>query len=271
MVSVTFLACGSQYGRSPLRGEWITVASGDIISKIALRYSVSQEDIVEINGIHDPSRIIVGQRLFIPRFPRDLSRGVSGDVDTHQRLAENTDDQASISQLSGFRSLKGAPIEVMRQMRWPLSLSLKKGIGLSSGFGTRKGKPHKGVDIRAPLGTPVHAALRGEVIRSEYSSGGYGWVIYLRHAGGVQTRYAHHQKNIVRVGQVVQTGSVIGLVGNSGRSTGPHLHFEIRIQGEAVDPLIFMPAVSSSLSSLSSLPFIALFSDLHSILKRIQS
>ena len=240
-------ACGNQYGTRPLRGNWITVVSGDRISKIAQKYSVPQQDIIEINGLRDPSRILVGQQLFIPIFARDLShRGnhLAGAITS----SDQTDRESSSKQWPGFKSLHGASVTLMRQVRWPLSLSLKAGVGLSSGFGVRKGKLHKGIDIRAPLGTPVYAALGGEVIRSENSSGGYGWVIYLRHTDGVETRYAHHKKNIVRVGQVVQAGSMIALVGNSGRSTGPHLHFEIRIQGKAVDPLIFLPAVSSTLS-----------------------
>ena len=235
--------CGGTSGQEPLPGKWITVIAGDRISKLAQDHQVSQEDIVEVNGIHDPSRILVGQRLFIPNFARDLS-GDSPYTDQAQ-LASHPTRPPSIEQRPGIRILRGAPIQEMRRMRWPLVLSLKSGVGLSSGFGPRKGKSHKGIDIRAPLGTPIRAALAGEVIRSEHSSGGYGWVIYLRHAGGVETRYAHQQKNVVRVGQVVQTGSIIGLVGSSGRSTGPHLHFEIRIQGEALDPLNFLPAISS--------------------------
>jgi len=243
-------ACGGRYGQEPLKGKWITISAGDRISKLAQKYRVPQEDIVEVNGIHDPSRILVGQRLFIPSFARDLSVNSTGSRETVE-TASSHPTTPSFENLPGFKALRGAPIEVMRQIRWPLDLSLKKGIGLSSGFGMRKGKPHKGVDIRAPLGTPVRAAFGGEVSRSEHSSGGYGWVVYLRHAGGVETRYAHHQKNVVRVGQVVQAGSVIGQVGSSGRSTGPHLHFEIRIQGEAIDPLIFLPATSPNLSSLN--------------------
>ena len=74
------------------------------------------------------------------------------------------------------------------------------------------------------------------------SHGGYGWVIYIRHAGGLETRYAHNHKNLVKEGSIVRAGDIIAEVGNTGRSSGPHLHFELRINGTAVDPLLFLPA-----------------------------
>ena len=247
LVGCAMSACGGRSGQEPLRGEWLTVVKGDRLSKLASRYRIPIEDVIEVNGIRDPSLIHVGQRLFMPHFARDLSQG---DLDDGSRPAEamasvglTDDNRVDLAQLPGFRALKGAPVEVARQIRWPLKLSLKRGVAVSSGFGRRSGKPHKGLDIRAPLGTPVRAVLRGEVIRSDHSQGGYGRVIYVRHAGGLETRYAHHKRNLVRVGQVVEAGTEIGLVGSSGRSTGPHLHFEIRVRGEAIDPLILLPAL----------------------------
>jgi murein DD-endopeptidase MepM/ murein hydrolase activator NlpD len=106
----------------------------------------------------------------------------------------------------------------------------------------RRGKLHRGLDIQAPLGTLVRAALAGEVTRSAENAQGYGRVIYLKHSGGIETWYVYHYQNLVKVGQRVAAGDVIAHVGNSGRSTRPHLHFEIRIRDQAVDPLIFLPA-----------------------------
>ena len=230
-------ACGPQIGKRAPQGEWLTVVSGDSISKYAEEYKVPLEDIIEINGLRDPSRILVGQKVFIPYFNRSVSHQDSAPVTLsakHQSSSYHT--------FPGFRALKGAPLESVERMTWPLKLSLKSRIGLSSPFGTRKGKAHKGLDIKAPIGTHIRAVLAGDVIRSEMSHGGYGWVIYIRHSGGLETRYAHNHKNLVKEGSIVRAGDIIAEVGNTGRSSGPHLHFELRINGTAVDPLLFLPA-----------------------------
>ncbi len=99
---------------------------------------------------------------------------------------------------------------------------------------------HGGIDLAAPSGTPVRASLSGTVSFSGWS-GAYGYVIYLDHDPQVQTRYAHLSGFAVETGDRVQQGDVIGYVGSTGASTGPHLHFEIRLAGVAVDPLPRLP------------------------------
>lgn len=112
----------------------------------------------------------------------------------------------------------------------------------SSGFGARsaptKGAStyHKGVDWAAPIGTTVVASNAGTVAHAGWASG-YGYAVYINHADGRQTRYGHLSKILVKTGQTVSQGEKIALSGNTGRSTGPHLHFEIRINGAAVNPL----------------------------------
>ena len=113
---------------------------------------------------------------------------------------------------------------------------------LSSRFGSRsaptKGAStnHKGVDWAVPIGTAVVASNAGTVTKAGWASG-YGYAVYIKHADGRETRYAHLSKVLVKAGQTVSQGQRIALSGNTGRSTGPHLHFEIRINGVAVDPL----------------------------------
>ncbi len=113
---------------------------------------------------------------------------------------------------------------------------------VSSNFGGRsaptKGAStnHKGIDWAVPIGTTVVASNAGTVTKAGWASG-YGYAVYIRHADGRETRYAHLSKVLVKVGQTVSQGQRIALSGNSGRSTGPHLHFEIRINGTAVNPL----------------------------------
>ncbi|MGL5034955.1 MAG: peptidoglycan DD-metalloendopeptidase family protein [Microcystaceae cyanobacterium] len=119
---------------------------------------------------------------------------------------------------------------------WPA-----KGV-LTSGFGRRWGRMHKGVDIGGPVGTPVVAAASGEVISAGWSSGGYGNLVKIRHGDGSITYYAHNSRVWVRQGQIVAQGEQIADMGSTGRSTGPHLHFEIRPDGaSAINPIALLP------------------------------
>jgi murein DD-endopeptidase MepM/ murein hydrolase activator NlpD len=120
-------------------------------------------------------------------------------------------------------------------------------IELSSGFGVRNdpfvGRPamHAGLDFRASTGDPVRATADGRVVSAGWS-GGYGRMVEIDHGNGLATRYGHMSQIDVKVGQIVKIGQVVGEVGSTGRSTGPHLHYETRINGEAVDPQRFLRA-----------------------------
>ena len=98
---------------------------------------------------------------------------------------------------------------------------------------------HEGIDIGAARGTPIRAAASGTVTFAGQMSG-YGNVVILQHAGGLQTRYAHQSAMSVAAGQTVTAGDVIGAVGSTGETTGPHLHFEVRLNGVAVDPAPYL-------------------------------
>jgi len=120
-------------------------------------------------------------------------------------------------------------------------------IELSSGFGVRNdpfmGRPamHSGLDFRGSTGDPVRATANGKVINASWS-GGYGRMVEIDHGNGLSTRYGHLSAIKVKVGETVRIGDVVGEVGSTGRSTGPHLHYETRIDGEAVDPQRFLRA-----------------------------
>jgi len=94
---------------------------------------------------------------------------------------------------------------------------------------------HDGVDVAAPRGTAIPVGRAGVVVRAE-KAGGYGNLVVVDHGDGVQTRYAHCDRLDVVPGQQLEAGQVVGTVGSTGRSTGPHLHFEVRIEDQAVDP-----------------------------------
>ena len=110
---------------------------------------------------------------------------------------------------------------------------------VSSPFGPRWGRMHEGLDIAAPVGRPVRASKAGIAVTVEAQSG-YGNLVIIDHGTGETTRYAHLSRFLVAPGQPVAAGQVIAEVGNTGRSTGPHLHFEVRIAGTAVDPLLYL-------------------------------
>lgn len=111
---------------------------------------------------------------------------------------------------------------------------------LTSRFGGRWGRQHSGIDIGGSVGDPVYAADNGTVIYSQYNDGGYGYLVQIDHGNGYVTYYGHNSELLVEVGDVVGKGDVIAKLGNTGRSTGPHLHFEVRIDGTAVDPLPYL-------------------------------
>jgi murein DD-endopeptidase MepM/ murein hydrolase activator NlpD len=123
----------------------------------------------------------------------------------------------------------------------PVRRPLEGETDLASGFGVRQdpftGSPamHTGVDIHAETGNPVRASADGTVTAAGWS-GGYGRVVDVDHGNGFSTRYAHLSAIDVHVGQSVKTGQIVGKVGSTGRSTGPHLHYETRLRGEPVDP-----------------------------------
>lgn len=121
-------------------------------------------------------------------------------------------------------------------LAWPLTMPV-----LGDEFGPRGERWHAGIDLPAPLGTPVYAARSGHVVWAGWRNDGYGLLVTIAHGRGERTMYAHLSRIDVRVGVWVGQGVRVGLVGASGHATGPHLHFEVRVRGAAVDPLVALP------------------------------
>jgi murein DD-endopeptidase MepM/ murein hydrolase activator NlpD len=171
---------------------------------------------------------------------RQALAGVEGKRDQHEEVA--ADLRAAIAQeiaeATGGVTLPAGPLPSPSAagLIWPVEGTL------TSGFGYRWGRMHEGIDISVPEGTPIRAAADGTVIlmQSEYESGGYGNYTCIDHGGGLSTCYAHQSSFATSVGAHVSQGDVIGLSGNTGHSTGPHLHFEVRINGAPTDPLGYL-------------------------------
>ncbi len=171
---------------------------------------------------------------------RRALNGVQGEIDQHEEIAADLRSQIAqeIAEATGGVPLPAGPLPSPSAAGfiWPVEGTL------TSGFGYRWGRMHEGIDISVPEGTPIRAAADGTVIlmQSEYESGGYGNYTCIDHGGGLSTCYAHQSSFATSVGARVSQGDVIGLSGNTGHSTGPHLHFEVRINGTATDPLGYL-------------------------------
>ncbi|MEA2397564.1 MAG: hypothetical protein QOK25_1120 [Thermoleophilaceae bacterium] len=136
---------------------------------------------------------------------------------------------------SGSGSGSGSPSGPVRFLR-PVNAPI------TSPFGMRSGRPHQGVDFGAPAGAAIRAAGVGTVISAGWNSGGYGYLVVIQHRLGFQTWYAHQSRIAVHSGQRVNGGTLIGYVGATGHATGPHLHFEVRINGTPVNPVPYLLA-----------------------------
>ena len=161
----------------------------------------------------------------------DSSEAYSGEVS----LAPSHASSYSPSRLCSFASFADYLSELSAK-----AYSLPASGVFTSGFGPRWSRHHSGIDIANHIGTSIRASRRGQVVFAEYL-GAYGLMVEIQHPDGYKTRYAHCNEILVQVGETVSQGDLIARMGNTGRSTGPHLHFEIRSpQNIAVDPVSFL-------------------------------
>jgi len=196
----------------PVDGIYHTVQKGDTPESIAKKYKVDGEVITkcEYNSLEEPYELTPGQKLIVP----------GGKKPYVPRVVHAYSGKPPVS------AAKGTGI-----FGWPVS-----GV-ITQKFWAR----HKAIDIGAPTGRPVVAADSGYVVTSGWSKYGYGNYVVIDHGNGFQTLYAHLSVILVEVGQSVGKGTRIGSVGSTGRSTGPHLHFEIRYKGVQRNPLGYLP------------------------------
>jgi murein DD-endopeptidase MepM/ murein hydrolase activator NlpD len=192
-----------------------------IKQQVQTRYQITQREIREL-GL-DPKRF----------------QGQGGPFEAVQPL-QSADPQ--------FKALFTSWKQLDQLERGTIAIPSMKPVSnanFTSGFGVRsdpfrgRSAMHAGIDLAGPTGTPIYATADGRVGRSGWV-GAYGNLIELEHGRGIQTRYGHLSRSIVAAGERVQRGQLIGYMGSTGRSTGPHLHYEVRIDGKAVNPIPFM-------------------------------
>lgn len=183
----------------PLSGVRHIVKSGDTIASLAKKYKANQDDIISYNGLSSNAKLAVGDEIIIPDGEMTSSSGSTSNIVTKV--------------VSGFKEYVGFYLRPI--------VGGKRSQGLHG---------HNAIDLAAPIGTPIVAAADGTVVVSRKSgyNGGYGVYIVISHSNGTQTVYAHMSTNNVSVGQQVAQGQVVGAIGMTGNTTGPHVHFEIR-------------------------------------------
>jgi Peptidase family M23/Putative peptidoglycan binding domain len=135
-----------------------------------------------------------------------------------------------------LKALRRPPPSVPLPLAWPLTAPV-----LGDPFGPRGDAWHSGIDLPAPMGTPVYAARSGQVVWAGWRDGGWGFLVTVAHGQGERSMYAHLSRIDVKLGVWIGQGVRVGLIGASGHATGPHLHFEVRVRGASVDPLRALP------------------------------
>lgn len=237
------------------------VSRGETLTGIARQYGVTVATICQNNNITNPDRIWPGQVLTFPSFD-GLIHTLEEESSVWEVAAGFSVEPARIIMANGlvnYELEKGQVLVIPGYVR-PLPQAQASGISrsslshnqamhelpaiiwplqgrLTSLFGApRAGGRHNGLDIAAPAGTPIKAVASGEVVLSRYNSG-YGYTVIIEHSPGFRTLYAHASRLVAKKGQQVSAGDTIALVGSTGNSTGPHLHFEIIYRSRRIDPL----------------------------------
>src|SRR4051794_39679153 len=193
------------------------------------RYQLTAQEVRNL-GI-DPKRI-------------QAETGVGGPYEPVDTASTATNADPNFKAL--FQSWKKLESLEQGTVAIPSALPLQQAFNFTSSFGVRsdpfKGRAamHPGVDLAGPVGTPIYATADGIVDRAEWNSGGYGNLVEIDHGHGIQTRYGHLTRYIVSNGEHVKRGQLIAYMGSTGRSTGSHLHYEVRLDGKAVNPIPFM-------------------------------
>jgi len=212
MKDPNYLRVGSVLRIPNQDGIFYTVKKGDTLAGIAQKHGTQTESIIKANAL-DSKSLKAGIELFLP----------------------GAKPVTTVYALLGDPSFKGSS-KLSRSFEWPLAGRITSGYGWRRDPFTKRRDFHTGIDIKGPTGRTIRAAKAGRVVYSGWMSG-YGRVVAIDHGKGYTTLYGHCSSLLVSQGQRVSTGQPVGKVGSSGRATGPHLHFEVRVNNKTVNPL----------------------------------
>ena len=206
----------------PIPKDVVEIQSDQSLSSFIRDHGISLQQLKDLNpGVQLSRMLVIGSKVRVAQ-----ARPLMG-------IRPLRSGGASWPDLPGFTGSDA--FDASQSFIWPT-----KGV-FTSGYGWRWGRMHKGIDIANNVGTPIFAAKDGVIAFAGWSSG-YGYLVEMAHGDGSSTRYAHNSRLLVKKGQMVPQGTRISLMGSTGRSTGPHLHFEIRRPGgAAVDPRAMLP------------------------------
>lgn len=209
------------------------VGKGQTLYRIAKAYGLSVEELMDANRIDDPRELKAGELLYVPgaRQRKTVAEYDAPEPEPAPRPVTAKSSEPEKKQPRVVRVGKGSGV-----LQWPL-----RGV-LYARFGKKGKEPHDGVDLAAPAGQSVKVAAPGTVLFAGEQKG-YGLIVIVEHDGGLITLYAHNRDLRVKTGQKVRDGQVVATVGDSGRTSGPHLHFEVRKDGVPVDPLDYLGPV----------------------------
>ncbi len=215
LTSYGLIRAGQTLAILPVTGVSHVVKKGDTVERLAKTYGVLPGEVLNFNGLDPVAPLEVGQRLIVPggvpyRAPVQVARPTPA---------------------APLPSVRPPSAPKVSGMLWPTTSHR-----ITQYFSWR----HPALDIAAPKGTPIYASDDGTVILVEKRLTGYGWQVMIDHGNGIKTRYAHASKIYVTKGQRVSKGDVIVLMGSTGRSTGPHLHYEIYVDARRVNPFTYV-------------------------------
>lgn len=206
----------------PVDGVYYTVQAEDTIDSIAKKFKAKPEDIRKspLNNLGSGGNLLIGSRIVVP----------DGVKPFEAQVVANNQRSTASGQVIAPRA-GAAPVAARGRFVWPT-----RGF-ISQGFWAL----HRALDIAAGIGTPIVASDNGVVEFAGWSTVGYGYLLIVNHGNGFKTYYAHNSQFFVGVGQAVRQGQTIAAMGSTGNSTGPHCHFEIRLNGVLVNPLVYLP------------------------------
>ena len=217
--SSSYIHPGDKLTILPVSGVLHTVKSGETVAGIAKKYSADAEEVIEFNKLAAGNDIRIGEELVVP----------GGKVPAPVRTAR-TSYTAPVSSIFSSNPPANSSVQSGTRLLWPTS-----GYRITQYYHWG----HSGLDIGLPTGNPIYAAEAGVVTRASWFSG-YGNCVDISHGNGMVTRYGHASKIYVTVGQRVSRGQTIAAIGSTGWSTGPHLHFEVMINGIKYNPLSYI-------------------------------